>query len=52
VTPPVQLQPPAIERIPFGRRDRTDISATVLRVVGKESKTAPLDVAAFQSFAD
>lgn len=39
-------------RVPLGRRDRSDVNHTVLRVVGKESKTPVLDVAAFQSFVE
>jgi hypothetical protein len=40
------------QRAPLGRRDKTAVSATLLRVVGRESKTPALDVAAFNSFAD
>jgi hypothetical protein len=40
------------QRTPLGHRSMVEISQTVLRVVGKGSKTPALDVAAFQSFAD
>jgi hypothetical protein len=43
--------PPPVRK-PLGRRDRAEVGHTVLRVVGRESKTPVLDVAAFQSFTD
>lgn len=39
-------------RVPLGCRHRDDVNATVERVVGNDSKTPVLDVAAFQSFAE
>lgn len=45
---PAQPKP----RIRLGRQSPADLALTVLRIVGKHSKTPALDVAAFQSFAD
>ncbi len=42
----------AAARTPLGQRGRAEINQTLLRVVGKDTKTPPLDVAASQSFAD
>ena len=39
-------------RQPLGRRNPAEVAQTTLRIVGKESKTPALDVAAFQSFAE
>ena len=44
--------PKATSRAPLGRRDKFQLNATLLRVVGRESKAPALDVAAFQSFAE
>jgi hypothetical protein len=40
------------QRTPLGQRSKVDVDQTVLRVVGKQSSTPALDVAAFNSFAD
>lgn len=44
--------PKAASRAPLNKRSKVQVNQTVLRVVGSDSKTPALDVAAFQSFAD
>jgi hypothetical protein len=41
-----------VARAPLGSRSPVQAAETVARIAGAQAKTPPLDVAAFQSFAD